>query len=310
MKGVLYALAPAAVFGIYNFGWRALVLFTVSIVLAVATEAVFVFREKKPVTSAVLVTAVLYAMILPPSTPFWIAAVGIVFAVVFGKMVFGGFGQNVFNPAMVGRCFIYISFPVAMTSRWNAAVDYVPRGLDDWLVDAVTTATPIVAGEGGNPVKLTDAFFGFTGGCIGETGFILILLGGIYIIWKKYANWRIPVSITIFALLAQSALFFTGVSQTNPLYMIMTGGFALGSLFMATDPVSAASTDPGRWIFGAIIGIVTVMIRTFGNFAEGFMFALLLGNMFAPIIDYHIREHKKKITQAEKASAQPAGSES
>ena len=301
MTGVVYALIPAALFGIYNFGWRVLLIILISLVLGTATEAAFTLPKGKKVTSAVFVTAMLYALILPPSVPLWIVAVGIVFAVVFGKMVFGGFGFNAFNPAMVGRAFVYISFPVALTARWNQATDFIPRGLNDWLVDAMTTATPMIAAEAGDPVPLWRAFFGYTGGSIGETCFLAVLLGGAYIIYKKYAAWQTVVSVTLFAVVPQTIFWLTGVSQVHPLYMVLTGGFALGALFMATDPVSSANTPLGRWIYGAIIGITTVIIRTFGNFAEGFMFALLLANTFAPIIDYTIRERKKAKKAAQTA---------
>ena len=307
MNGVVYALIPAALFGIYNFGWRVVAILLISITLGIATEAMFQFRKGKKVTAAVLVTAVLYALILPPATPFWIVALGIVFAVVFGKMVFGGFGFNAFNPAMAGRAFIYISFPVAITARWNEAIDFFPRGLNDWLVDAMTTATPLIAAESGNVVPIWKTLFGFTGGSIGETCFLAIAAGGAYILYKKYAAWQIVASVTIFALIPQTILWATGVSPIDPLTMMLTGGFALGVLFMATDPVTSANTPAGKWIFGAIIGVTTVMIRTFGNFAEGFMFALLFGNTFAPIIDYTIRERQKSKRLAAKAAAEKEG---
>ena len=298
MVGVCYALIPATLFGIYNFGWRAVSVLAVSFVLGTAAEAWFTLRHGKPVTSAVFVTCLLYGLIMPPSVPLWIVGVGIVFAVVFGKMVFGGFGQNVYNPAMVGRCFVYISFPVAMTSHWNQALDWFPRGLDNWLVDAMTTATPLAAAGAGDPEPLWRIFIGATGGSIGETCFPLILLGGVYILWKKWASWRTVVATTVFAVVPQTILWLAGVTPIDPLYMILSGGFALGVLFMATDPVSSANTDTGRWVYGAIIGLSTVAIRTFGNFPEGFMFALLLGNTFAPIVDYHVKERQKKKKEA------------
>ena len=303
MVGTTLALVPAACFGVYNFGWRALAVIATSFLFGFAAEAAFTWRQGKPVTSAVFVSCMLFALVLPPSVPLWIVAVGIVFAVVFGKMVFGGFGQNPYNPAMTGRCFIYISFPIAMSSHWNEAVGFFPRGLNHWLVDAMTSATPLVAAEGGDPVGLWRAFFGFTGGSIGETCTALVILGGAYVLYKKWANWQVVVSTALFALIPQTALWLAGVSQVNPVYMLLTGGFALGLFFMVTDPVSGARTDVGRWVFGAIVGLTTVIIRTFGNFAEGFMFALLLANTFCPIVDYTVTEKKK----AKKAAAQANG---
>lgn len=308
MTGTTLALVPAALFGIYNFGWRALAVIVVSFVFGFATEAAFNWRQGKPVTSAVFVSSMLFALIMPPSVPYWMVALGIVFAITFGKMVFGGFGQNPFNPAMVGRCFLYISFPIAMTTHWNLAGDWFPRGLDNYLVDAMSGATPLVTGEQGLPVESWKALFGFIGGSIGETSFVLVALGGAYVIYKKYANWHVVVSTAIFAIVPQTILWLTGVSQVNPLYMIITGGFGLGVFFMTTDPVSSARTVTGRWVYGAIIGICTVLIRTFGNFAEGFMFALLLGNTFGPIIDYTVNERKKaKKAKAKAAAAKGAG---
>jgi Na+-transporting NADH:ubiquinone oxidoreductase subunit B len=309
MTGTTLALVPCALFGIYNFGWRALAVIAVSLIVGFATEAAFTLRQGKPVTSAVFVSAMLFGLIMPPSVPLWIVAVGIAFAVTFGKMVFGGFGQNPYNPAMVGRCFVYISFPIAMTAHWNEASGFFPRGLDHFLVDAMTTATPMVAAESGQPVELWRALFGFTGGSIGETSFILVALGGAYVIYKKWANWRTVLATALFAVVPQTILWLTGASPINPLYMILTGGFGLGVFFMATDPVSSPRTNIGRWVYGAIIGICTVIIRTYGNFAEGFMFALLLGNTFAPIVDYTVQERQKaKKPAAQAKGAQEAGS--
>lgn len=307
MIGVLYALIPAAMFGIYNFGYRAALVIAVSFLFGFAAEAAFTYRQGKPVTSAVFVTCMLYALILPPSTPIWIVAVGIVFAVVFGKMVFGGFGQNPYNPAMTGRVFVYISFPLALTNHWNQAVDYFPRGLDRWLVDAMTGATPLVAAESGQPIAWWKAFVGFSGGSIGETSFVLLALGGAYIIYKKWAAWQTVLSTTLFAVVPQTVFYLTGVSQVHPIYMVLTGGFGLGVFFMVTDPVSSSRTPLGKWIFGAIVGITTVVIRTFGNFAEGFMFAILMGNTFAPIIDHTINERKKAKKAAQKLEATGEG---
>jgi len=309
MTGTLLALVPAAVFGVYNFGWRALAVIAVSFAFGIATEAAFTLRQGKPFTSAVFVSSMLFSLIMPPSVPLWIVAVGIVFAITFGKMVFGGFGQNPYNPAMTGRCFIYISFPIAMTSHWNQATDFFPRGLDNWLVDAMTGATPMVAAEAGNAVSWWQALFGFTGGSIGETSAVLVILGGAYVVYKKWANWKLVASATISMVGLQSILYFTGMTLVNPIYSLLTGGFLLGVFFMITDPVSAPRTDTGRWVTGAIVGICTVVIRTFGNFAEGFMFALLLGNTFAPIIDYTVQERakaKKLAAAAKKAEGSGA----
>jgi RnfABCDGE-type electron transport complex D subunit len=306
MVGTLTALTPAALFGIYNFGWRAALVICTSLLVSLLAEGFFTIRQGKPITSAVLVTGMLFGLIMPPSVPLWIVAVGALFGVVFGKMVFGGFGMNPYNPAMTGRCFVYISFPVAMTSYWNQGEGFFPRGLGTYLVDSMTGATPMVAAESGNSVDLWQALFGFTGGSIGETSFVLVALGGAYVMYKKWAAWQTVASITFFAVTLQTIFWLTEISPIDPLYMVMTGGFALGVLFMATDPVSSAATKEGKFVFGAIIGLSTVLIRTFGNFAEGFMFALLLGNTFAPIVDYAVRE-RQKAKKAKAAAKKEAG---
>jgi Na(+)-translocating NADH:ubiquinone oxidoreductase B subunit len=313
MIGTTLALVPAACWAIYSFGWRVLAMIALSFVLAIFTEGMFTWRQGKPVTSAVFVTAMLFALILPPSLPLWMAALGIVFAVVFGKMVFGGFGNNAFNPAMVGRAFLYITFPVHMTNQWNFAGDAFPRGLNNWLVDAFTGATPLVAAEQGEAWNWVDIATGYIPGSAGEISFVLVALGGAYIVYKKYAAWQSIVATAVFAVGLQTVLYFTGNfgvnsdTPINPLYMILTGGFGLGLFFMVTDPVSSSSTPTGRWIYGAIVGITTVVIRVFGQFAEGLMFGILLGNTFAPIIDYTIRERKKAKKAAAKAKAAGAG---
>ncbi|MDP8225057.1 MAG: RnfABCDGE type electron transport complex subunit D [Candidatus Lernaella stagnicola] len=312
MIGTTLALAPAALWGIYSFGWRVLAMLALSFALSILTEGLFTWRQGKPVTSSVFVTATLFALILPPSLPLWMAAVGIVFAVVFGKMVFGGFGNNAFNPAMVGRAFLYITFPVQMTARWNAATDAFPRGLDNWLVDTFTGATPLVAVEQGQAFDYVDAALGFIPGSAGEISFVLVAAGGAYVMLRKWAAWQSVLATALFAVGLQTAFYFTGnlginsETPVNPLYMVLTGGFALGLFFMVTDPVSSANTNIGRWVYGAIIGISTVVIRTFGQFAEGFMFAVLLGNTFAPIIDYTVRERQRAKKAAAKAKADAA----
>lgn len=312
MINTTLALVPATLWGVYSFGWRVVAILAISLVLGILTEGLFTWRQGKPVTSAVFVTATLFALILPPTLPLWMVGLGVVFAVVFGKMVFGGFGNNAFNPAMVGRAFLYITFPVHMTNRWSFADDVFPRGLDNWLVDALSGATPLIAAEQGNPAQWVDAIFGFIPGSVGEISFVLAALGGAYVLYKKYAAWQSVVSTAVFAIGLQTVFFLTGNLGINdeppihPLYMVLTGGFGLGLFFMVTDPVSSANTNVGRWIYGAIIGISTVVIRTYGQFAEGLMFAILLGNTFAPIIDYTVRERKRAKKLAAKAAQEAA----
>jgi len=297
---VIYALAPAAVASIYFFGWRSLAMLAVVCAAGFLTEFLFLkatYRE--PVSSAVFVSCLLFTMTLPPTLPMWMAVVGIVFGITFGKMVFGGFGRNIFNPALVGRAFIYVSFGGPMTAAWVDNVGSGAGGFARFSSDAVTQATPIVRLSQGLPVSKLSMFLGNESGCIGETSAILLLLGGIYIVYRKFASWRIVLSVFIGMLALQTVLWATGAGGAlDPLSAILGGGFMIGAWFMATDPVSASQTDGGRWIYGLLIGALTVLIRTFSIWPEGMMFAILLGNMFAPIIDYYIKGARKRGAEA------------
>ena len=182
-----------------------------------------------------------------------------------------------------------------MTAAWVDHVGGVAGGFARFSTDAVTQATPLARLSEGLPVSKISMLLGNEAGCIGETSAILLLLGGIYIVYKKFANWRIVLSIFISMLALQTVLWATGAGGAlDPLSAIIGGGFMMGAFFMATDPVSASQTNGGRWIYGILIGALTVLIRTFSIWAEGMMFAILLGNMFAPIVDYYIKEARKK----------------
>ena len=291
-KRVLYALIPPVAASIYFFGWRSLLLLIVVCAAGFLTELVFVrsyYRE--PVTSAVFVTAFLFTLSLPPTVPYWIAVVGIVFGVAIGKMAFGGFGRNIFNPALVGRAFIYVSFGAFMTSSWLEPFSGFPGGFARFVSDATTKATPL----GGGPLPYLSLLFGNTSGSLGETSALLLIIGGIYIIWKKAANYRIVLSGFIGIIILQTALWAFGAEGAlDPLRAVLSGSFMLGIFFMATDPVSASQTNPGRWIYGGLVGALISLIRTFSLWSEGVMFAILLGNMFNPILDYYIKQRKTK----------------
>jgi Na+-transporting NADH:ubiquinone oxidoreductase subunit B len=293
---VMYALAPAAAASVYFFGWRSLLMLSVVCIAGFLTEYLYLratYRE--PVSSAVFVSCFLFALSLPPTLPVWIAIVGIVFGIMFGKMVFGGFGRNIFNPALVGRAFIYISFGGPMTAAWVDHIGGGAGGFARFSADAVTHATPLMRLSEGLPVSKISMLLGNEAGCLGETSAILLLIGGIYIVYRKFASWRIVLSILISMLALQTALWAAGAGNAiDPLSAVLGGGFMMGAFFMATDPVSASQTDGGRWIYGILIGSVTVLIRTFSIWAEGMMFAILLGNMFAPIVDYYIKEARKR----------------
>ncbi|MCD6177391.1 MAG: RnfABCDGE type electron transport complex subunit D [Candidatus Cloacimonetes bacterium] len=292
MNKVLYALIPIILFAIFLYGWRILMVILISNIFAFLTEYMFI-RKKKfgKVSMAVFVTGTLFALTLPPTISFWMVAVGSIVAISFGKMVFGGFGMNVFNPAIVGRTFIYISFPNAMTMQWLQPLTKFPAGFAVWQnTSLVTTATPMI--EYNNSAKLTELpqlFSGIISGSIGETSAILILLAGIYLIITKTAKWQPMLSVLI------SFTLFTSIFYgTNPLPFIFSGGLMFGTIFMITDPVSMPKNKIAIWIYGLLVGFLTVFIRKFSLFTEGFMFALLLGNIFMPIIEFGLNQIKVK----------------
>lgn len=304
MFHVVYALIPLALFSIYLYGWRSLMILAVVNAAGFLSEYIFARIYAKQVSSAVFVTNFLFALSMPPAVPLWIAAVGVAFGVIFGKMVFGGFGRNVFNPAISGRAFVYISFGVPLTAGFVQPATGFPGGFAYWLhgVDAVSRATPRAALMSGEPFPLLNLFLGNTAGSLGETSALLILLGAVYLIWKKAANWRIMAAGLIGFLAMHSALYFGGAAGVDPLTSLMTGSLLFGLVFMATDPVSSSqTTDGGRWIYGLTIGILISLIRVFSIWVEGVTFAILLANMFAPLLDHYMKEAKKKKKQREAA---------
>jgi Na+-transporting NADH:ubiquinone oxidoreductase subunit B len=293
MLRVCYALTPLVAASVYFFGWRALALSAIVLLCGIATEALFVFNEGKPVTSAVLVTCLIFSLSLPPTLPFWMAVVGIVVAVAFGKMAFGGFGRNIFNPAMVGRCFIYVTFPTAMTSTWAEPIQGRLGGLSSWApaTDAITSATTLIKFKEGVISPLENLFFGNISGSLGETSALLILLGGAYLIYKKAAPWRIAFSCLLGGIIVSGILNLAGINVVaTPLSTIFSGSFLFGMMFVATEPISGAKTKAGQWIYGFMIGGLTIVVRGYSNFSEGIMFSVLIMNAFVPIMDQGIRQ--------------------
>lgn len=287
MRRVLYALVPIIIFAVGNFGLRVLSMTFLTVLAAVVVEYLFESRKGKPVSEAVFVTGVLYALIIPPAVPFWIALVGIVFAVVFAKMAFGGFGRNIYNPAMVGRVFIYISFPVSMTVQWTQAAEQWGQGFFAWLVspELLSGATPVDLIRYGESVSRVEMFLGSISGAAGETAKWLIILAAVYLVITKTASLKIMVSTVLTAFLFSSLLYLMGASVVDPLAFLTGGSLLFGAVFMATDPVSAPRKNRAKLLYGAIIGSLTVLIGTFSLFGAGFMFALLIANTFAPLLD-------------------------
>jgi Na+-transporting NADH:ubiquinone oxidoreductase subunit B len=292
MLRVCYALIPLAAFSGYIFGWRAAALIAVSFVFGIITEAVFAFRNGRPVTSAVFVTCLIYSLSLPPVLPLWMAAVGIVVAVAIGKMAFGGMGLNIFNPAMVGRCFIYITFPIEMTGTWAKPFWGGAGGFSHWAppAEAVSGATPLVEMKQGVTLPLEHLFTGNIPGSLGETSALLILLGAGFILYKKAAPWRIALSCLTGGIAASVVLVALGVKGAlTPVQTVFAGSFLFGTVFVVTEPITGAKTHAGQWIYGAVVGSLAILLRVYSNFAEGIMFSVLLMNACVPLLDRAIR---------------------
>lgn len=270
MLTVAAALLLPAIGSIYFFGPRALALVIVSSVAAVITEAIFQKLRNRPITikdGSALVTGMLLALNLPPGLPYWMAAVGAVVAISLGKQIYGGIGANPFNPALIGRVFLMISFTGPMTTWINP-------------VDGTTGATPLslmkMQGVSTDYMKL---FLGNVGGSLGETSALLIIIGGLLLIFKGYADWRIPASYL------GTVAVLSLILGRDPIFHLLAGGLMLGAFFMATDMVTTPITKKGKIIFGIGAGFFTILIRFFGGYPEGVSFSILLMNAFTPIIN-------------------------
>ena len=279
MRDVIIALVPATAAGIYYFGINALILIIAAIVSAVAFEAICQKVMKKPVTVSDLsavVTGLLLAMNLPASAPIWVAIVGSAFAIIFGKQLFGGLGQNFINPALAGRAFLLASYPTEMTT-WS-----VPNGLE--VADAATYATPLAQLKAGYlDASLGELMLGQCGGTIGETCAIALIIGGVYLLYKHVISWKIPVIY-----IATVAILFAVIGRQGvrmPLQEIMAGGVMLGGIFMATDYASSPVTPKGQIIFAVGAGLITYLIRTFGGYPEGVSYSILIMNCCVPLIE-------------------------
>lgn len=295
MRRVVIATLPCIAGSVFFFGWRSLAVVLVSCLAAFLAEYAFCRRRNEPVSEAVFVTGVLFALVMPPTVPWHVVVVGVVFAVVFSKEAFGGFGRNTFNPALSGRCFVYVCFPKALTSTWAPAAGGTFGALAQWSTtsapDAITSATPMALLKAGEYIPTgSDLFYNFflgrMSGTMGVTSALLILIGGAYLFLTKTANRTLIVTIiAVYAALNQ-LLHTLGVGNVPAaLPALLGGGFLFGAFFMVTDPVSAPRTNAGRIIYAALIAVCAVVIRNFSIFNGGLMFAVLLGNMFAPIID-------------------------
>lgn len=310
MSMVVLALIPILLFGMWNVGYqhfiansvksgfwanmlfgarKVLPILVVSYVVGLGIEFAFAQIRGHEVNEGFLVTGFLIPLIVPPDIPLWMVALATAFAVIFGKEVFGGTGMNILNPALTARAFLFFAYPQDMS------------GEKVWVADALSGATPLGKLMVNEPLASlpspSDMFFGFIPGSVGETSTLLILLGGLFLIYTGIASWKIIISV--FAGGYALALLFNflgpiiapeNVYMAMPAYYhLIIGGFAFGAVYMATDPVTAAQTNRGKWIYGLLIGILAVLIRVLNPaYPEGMMLAILLMNVFAPLIDYYV----------------------
>ena len=299
MFNVVLALLPITGFAVYAFGLAGLLTLSMALASCVLTEHVICRLASKPTTVgdwSVTITGLLYGLTLPPNLPLWMVAVGGVICVAMGKALFGGLGYNTFNPALVGRAVLQAAFPVAMTSwipgfgagRFSSLpLSTLTLPFTEPEYDALTSATPLALWKFGREATDTaDLALGFISGSAGETSSVLILLGGIYLIARNMMNWRIPVAIFGAVIVLSGALHLVDPGRyASPVFMLFSGGLMLGAMFMATDMVGSPMTSRGCYLYGALIGLVTVVIRTWGGLPEGVMYAILLGNAVTPHLD-------------------------
>ncbi|MBI5006263.1 MAG: RnfABCDGE type electron transport complex subunit D [Nitrosomonadales bacterium] len=311
MKHVVLSLLPVCGFSVWQYGLSALALLLVTTATCLATERLLNRAAKQPSTLndwSATITGVLLALTLPPAFPLWMAVVAGFVAIAIGKALFGGLGFNVFNPALIGRAFVQAAFPVAITT-WVPAFsaqrfsEFVPTTLTaplmmppdivEWIklqaVDAFTGATPLARWKFENVVASSyDLLTGVVTASAGETSAILILLCGAYLAARKFMDWRIPVAVLASAALtAWMFQLYDPAHYPAPTFVLLSGGLMLGAVYMATDMATSPVTPLGVWIYGAVIGVVTVMIRYFGGLTEGVMYAILLGNALTPFIDLY-----------------------
>ncbi len=299
MRDVLLALTPALLAGFWFFGLSAVLVVLVTILGAVAIEWVFTKPEERARSlgdGSAILTGLLLGMTLPPALPLWMAFIGGAAAIGLGKTLWGGLGQNLFNPTIIGRAFLLGTFPIAMTTWYPAG------GPDNFFLlydstlatpfmqsvsDDVTSASPLgLMKFEQTGTAISDLFFGNTAGSLGETSGLLLLLGGIFLLLRRDIDWRIPAGIFLTAGLFSMFLQWIDPVRFPPFYFtFLSGGMMLGAIYMATDPVTSPVTPKGAWIFGCGIGFLTVLIRNFGGLPEGVLYAILFMNAATPLIN-------------------------
>lgn len=327
MSMVVVALLPALLFGMYNVGYQnylaagalasvsffeifiygalaVLPKIIVSYVVGLGIEFAWAQWKGEEIQEGFLVSGILIPMIVPVGCPLWILAIAVAFAVIFAKEIFGGTGMNIFNVALVARAFLFFSYPTKMSGDTVWVANDSIFGLGNALPDGFTCATPLsgVASGAGTGYSVMDSILGFIPGSIGETSVIAIAIGAVILLWTGIASWKTMLSVFAGGS-AVAAIFASAGMTVIPWYEhLILGGFAFGAVFMATDPVTSARTEAGKWIYGLIIGALAVIIRVMNpGYPEGMMLAILFANMFAPLIDYcvvqrNISKRMKRLT--------------
>ena len=300
MGEVVAALIPVLAMAGWAFGLGALLVVASAVAGAVGTEWVFSRRSPSLGDNSALLTGLLLGLVLPPAFPLWMAFLGGIAAIGLGKLIWGGLGQNIFNPALVGRAFLQAAFPIAITS-WHLAEDFwtVPARIFALpmmraSVDSVSEATPLGLSKfEGKATELGSLFLGDVSGSAGETSAALLILCGLWLGWRRVFDWRLPVS-TLLSVAAFSELFhlWNPERYPDPLFMLLSGGLLFGAVFMVTDPVTTPTTVGGAWIFGVGVGFLVVLIRLFGGLAEGVMYAILLMNALTPHINRYTQPRR------------------
>lgn len=308
MSMVVIALIPAMLFGMYNIGYQhysaagiespicemflygflaLLPKIVVSYAVGLGIEFVVAQYKHEEIQEGYLVTGLIIPLILPINCPIWMMAVAIAFAVIFAKEIFGGTGMNIFNVALVARAFLFFSYSGKMTGDevWVAKDSIF--GLGQTLPDSFTMATPLAQASGESAISLQDMVIGLIPGSVGETSVVAILIGAVILLWTGIASWKTMLSVFVGGGLTAALFSATGQSPLEWYEHLFLGGFCFGAVFMATDPVTSARTEGGKYIYGFLIGVVAILVRVLNpGYPEGMMLAILFMNMFAPLIDY------------------------
>jgi H+/Na+-translocating ferredoxin:NAD+ oxidoreductase subunit D len=292
MWHVVGSLVPVVGAATWFFGVSALLQIATATMAALGAERIF-GKGGTIADGSAVITGLLLGLTLPAGLPLWMTALGGAFAILFGKTVWGGLGENVFNPALVGRAFLQAAFPVAITT-WPSPGQPLGRILGDLFAvpfthpraDAVTSATPLgLLKFEGQHTAVGDLILGNTGGSVGETAALVILAGGLYLVWRGYLNWRIPVAILTTVAALATLIHLVDSRKPDAFFMVFSGGLMLGAVYMASDLVTSPVTNLGRWIFGVGVGVLVVIIRIWGGLPEGVMYAILFMNALVPFIN-------------------------